>query len=583
MGLLPSRALLRWPDFGRKRFIADEFAALVRYLREAGCSFHSCSALGTHPVPRGISFRYDVHVRDLPGAFIFADLHLQHGIPATFFVFWDYSPHERDYLKTFLKLRDRATPPLEIGLHDSPVDAHLIQHKFGNDRKSYAAWLDGSDAPAWLSRLSEAPDELEALNSAAQEDFEVRVEKTRELFGPVRTVAGHGGEIGQKLRGRFPELGPAATAIALGFFSRNWLTAERVRAASLDAAVDCYGNFVEGWKEFGCRGGAITSLSEKIRRYLSVRNSAIQLLLHPYTWTGAERDAEFSQALFVHGPPKAMDDDVSLGHAPDRVSSPHWRDLQDRWPQPPSLAQPVSQLCTISQFREPEYARLCGILGETPRPHRKQWEFAYILRCLEKAGAMGEGRRGLGFLREPECLPAAFASQDCTIVATPPSAADEAAYRDRLFVPLLDRSSFDRRVTVLRLGSNTVLSESDFDFCWSSAAGSHAGSLESGLQFLERSLQYLKPGGVAVHIVEFNLESPIETVAKGPVVLYREADLQQFAARMQAQGHQVTLNLHPGAEVDDLRVEPGNPDFHLKVLIQDVLSTSAGICIRKAP
>jgi hypothetical protein len=176
-----------------------------------------------------------------------------------------------------------------------------------------------------------------------------------------------------------------------------------------------------------------------------------------------------------------------------------------------------------------------------------------------------------------------FASQGCTVVAASSNIDDAAGYRDRLFVPLLNRASFDQRVTIVDLKSDTVPSASkDFDFCWSTSVASHSGSLEAGLQFMAKSLEYLKPGGVVVHIVEFNLESPIETVAKGPVVLYRESDLQQFADRMRAQGHALTLNLHPGTEADDLRVEQDNPGFHLKLYIQDVLSTSAGICIRKA-
>ncbi|MFI4923844.1 MAG: hypothetical protein ACHQJ7_01755, partial [Vicinamibacteria bacterium] len=44
----------------------------------------------------------------------------------------------------------------------------------------------------------------------------------------------------------------------------------------------------------------------------------------------------------------------------------------------PTLADPVVQLCTEAQFREPDYARWCEAIGEAPRLHRKQWEFVYI-------------------------------------------------------------------------------------------------------------------------------------------------------------------------------------------------------------
>lgn len=299
MSAWSSRLLpVRWRMLGDRLRIANEFSALVSFLTEKGCTFHRCSDLGTRPVPRGVSFRYDVHVRDLDGAFAFAALHRRHGIPASFFVLWDYSPLERSRLGDFLKLNGCLASPLEIGLHDSPVDSYLIAQKFGGDRKLYAAWLGTADAVAWFSRLGELSDELEQLNGAALEGLKLRVEKTRTLFGPIKTIAAHGGEIGQTWRKRMTMLGPSA-AVVRSFFGRHWLTRERVLAAGLEAAVDCYGDFATGWKELACGGGAITLLSKNLRHHLLLRNSAVQLLLHPYTWTGATRDADLRQALFA--------------------------------------------------------------------------------------------------------------------------------------------------------------------------------------------------------------------------------------------------------------------------------------------
>jgi hypothetical protein len=568
----------RWQTFRRRSFVAHEFSELLRFLRESGCTFHSCHELGTHPVPRGISFRYDIHLRDLPGAFLFADLHSLHGIPATFFLFWDYSPLEHAHLHDFLRLRERIAAPLEIGLHDSPVDTWLLQQKFEGDRRAYLAWLNSEDAIDWFSRLAADDCARDEVNRAVLDQFKARAARTRELFGCSRTVAAHGGELGQQWRERLTVSGQPAD-IVQSLLSYNWLTPERVRAAGLDAAVDSYGNFVRGWNQFSCQGGTIASLAENIRRSISVRNSAIQILLHPYTWTGGERDAELSKELFVHGAPQPMN-----------VATNSFRqELQQRWPVAPSLARPVSQLCTASQFREPAYAQACTILGEKPRLHRKQWEFAYILRCVERAGGIGPERRGLGFIGARERLPAVFAAQGCRVIvevsATSPFAAlDEQERRDALFFPhLLQRDAFDECVATWdRRTSFLPLVPKSFDFCWSCSVASHSGSLEAGFDFLERSLEWLKPGGVAVHTLEFNLASGTETVRNGPVVLYRESDLLKFIASLRRNGHDVSLNMHPGAEPDDLRVEPDNPEFHLKLYIRDILATSAGLCITKA-
>jgi hypothetical protein len=289
---------LRWQTVGQTRLIAREFSALVDFLRECGCTFHSCSELGAKPVPRGISFRYDVHSRDLPGAFVFAELHRQQGIPASFFLFWDYSRLEHVYCRDYLKLNAMLSPPLEAGLHDSPVDAYLLRSMFQGDSTNYEAWLRSPESLDWFLRLAEDRSELEALNGSVFEMFQGRVQRARKLFGPMRTIAAHGGAIGQQWRPQLPTLGPAAE-IVRGLFARNWLTPERLSAVGLDAAVNAYGEFVQGWIQCSCAGGRILSMAKCMRRALLQRDSAVQILLHPYTWTGARRDSDLREALFV--------------------------------------------------------------------------------------------------------------------------------------------------------------------------------------------------------------------------------------------------------------------------------------------
>ena len=131
--------------------IAQEFAALLGYLRRSGCSFRACLALGG--TPRGVAFRYDIHRRDLPAAHDFLALHLRVGIPATFFLLWDYSPLERKRLDQFLGFAAKAKAPVEIGLHDSPVDAWLIESDFAGDRKAYVVWTQSAALPEWLAGL----------------------------------------------------------------------------------------------------------------------------------------------------------------------------------------------------------------------------------------------------------------------------------------------------------------------------------------------------------------------------------------------------------------------------------------------
>src|SRR5438045_9280230 len=78
-----------------------------------------------------------------------------------------------------------------------------------------------------------------------------------------------------------------------------------------------------------------------------------------------------------------------------------------------------------------------------------------------------------------------------------------------------------------------------FDFCWSLCAMEHFGSLEAGARFVERSLQCLRPGGVAVHTTEMNISSDDRTLVDGPTVLYRKRDIESLAAGLEEVGHNV--------------------------------------------
>ena len=57
----------------------------------------------------------------------------------------------------------------------------------------------------------------------------------------------------------------------------------------------------------------------------------------------------------------------------------------------PTLAEPSSQLCTSGQFAEASYRHWCRALREPPTLRRKQWEFVWLLQCLERAGMLAPG------------------------------------------------------------------------------------------------------------------------------------------------------------------------------------------------
>ena len=125
----------------------------------------------------------------------------------------------------------------------------------------------------------------------------------------------------------------------------------------------------------------------------------------------------------------------------------------------------------------------------------------------------------------------------------------------------------------------------DFDFCWSACALEHLGSLEHGLTFIERSLDTLKPGGLAVHTTEFNLSSNVDTLDHNPTVIFRQRDLEALAARLTAAGHQVApFDWRRGERPLDryIDVPPFTGEPHLRLLLDGYAATSVGLIVRKA-
>jgi hypothetical protein len=255
-----------------------------------------------------------------------------------------------------------------------------------------------------------------------------------------------------------------------------------------------------------------------------------------------------------------------------------------------------SRVCTQAQLAEAWFPAWCEALGQPPRAHRKLWEHAYLAQVLDTLGMLRPGARGLGFGVGRESLVALFAGRGCHIVATdlPPSAEEARAWRNTHQYAdgleglardgLCDPERFQELVTWRPVDMRAVPDDlTGFDFCWSACSLEHLGSLEAGLDFVERSVATLAPGGVAVHTTEYNLTSDEATVEAGPTVLYRKRDLLALAARLEAAGHRVAaFDLDPGEGVLDeyVDVPPYFDEPHLRVWYGPFTTTSLALVIR---
>jgi SAM-dependent methyltransferase len=158
---------------------------------------------------------------------------------------------------------------------------------------------------------------------------------------------------------------------------------------------------------------------------------------------------------------------------------------------------------------------------------------------------------------------------------------------------LCSRADAAARLTFRAVDMNAIPSDLDnaFDFCWSSCALEHLGSIEQGLAFIERSSRCLRPGGIGVHTTEFNAAQG-DTLERGRTVLFQEQHFAQLARRLADQGLEM-LPIVPRAGdpfLDgyiDVPPYPAPADvgttlsvLHLRLLIAAHRSTSIGIVVR---
>jgi hypothetical protein len=123
-----------------------------------------------------------------------------------------------------------------------------------------------------------------------------------------------------------------------------------------------------------------------------------------------------------------------------------------------------------------------------------------------------------------------------------------------------------------------------FDFCWSSCALEHLGSLRAGMDFIIRSIETLRPGGIAIHTTEYNVESDDETLDNNWTVLYRRMDMNVLQAELTALGHTMEpFTVAPVLGPMDVHVDmpPYLHNPHLKLLLEGHVTTSCGIIVRR--
>lgn len=270
----------------------------------------------------------------------------------------------------------------------------------------------------------------------------------------------------------------------------------------------------------------------------------------------------------------------------------------------------TSSLSTQKAIESAWAAHWCQELKTPVLYHRKLWEFCFVLQALFEKGLIREGARALGFGCGAEPLPSYFAANGIRVTVTDLPTADaeakgwvgtgqHASGPENAFMNhLVTRERFDEMVDMQFVDMTAIPSAlRGYDFCWSICALEHLGSIEQGLRFIEKSLDTLRPGGIAVHTTEFNIRRDGPTIDNWPTVAFQRHHMESMATRLAQLGHGVApfnfdlgdgpldkfvdIPPHHHDLPEDIQQWLGNP-LHLKLATDGLVVTCVGIIVEKA-
>lgn len=213
---------------------------------------------------------------------------------------------------------------------------------------------------------------------------------------------------------------------------------------------------------------------------------------------------------------------------------------------PPSLEAPVSQTCTPDQLTEEVFYQWSAKLG-TGAVDVGRWEQVYVLQALHRYGVLEPGSSGLGLSAAGSLLARQVAAEGATVTVTAP----EGEPGPGLVIADLADLPTD-------LGG--------YDFCWSTGDRALQGDFAVALKFVEDSLVCLKPGGVAVHMLRFDLDPQAVRSAGGGPLTVTATEAGRLALILISRGHQVAqLKLATAEALLDERTTESTTMFGLVV------------------
>ncbi|GGE94081.1 hypothetical protein [Sphingomonas prati] len=210
---------------------------------------------------------------------------------------------------------------------------------------------------------------------------------------------------------------------------------------------------------------------------------------------------------------------------------------------PAKLARPMSQACTAAQLREPVFREWQRVLGLSDPADQFQWERVFVLQVLRAFGVIDSGGSGLGFGRDYDAIAKALDGLGCNTASAEALAAAAPTQK-----PTDDAATPDEYESPVALPPPTVMR--NYDFLWSMGLCDVLPNPTDLIYLVEDSIEYLKSGGMAVHMLNAQIGRDQLSAQLAPGMFDRNR-LAQLSLAVVGGKHEIAqLNMYadPGDE-----------------------------------
>lgn len=203
-----------------------------------------------------------------------------------------------------------------------------------------------------------------------------------------------------------------------------------------------------------------------------------------------------------------------------------------------TLELPVSQLCTGPQLRERAFHTWSKRLPSTDATPLERWGAAYVLQVLGCYGMLAAGARGLGVGAGGSPVADLVAEAEASVVVL--GRREDAAAADAGWqVSGTDADASHRNVSYRDAEHGQIPRDLvNFDFLWTDRIVSRAGSVAEGINLAQKAMTSLRPGGLAVHLIDFALTRESRDEVAG-IAAFARTDLDRLALLLISRGHEV--------------------------------------------